>query len=662
MVEGKLVKLLELADNCITEKTGKPLADVQKNILRQALEGQRLKDIQVSGYSQSTIKSDKAPKLWKQLSDVTGRKVTIKTLRLVLEEVLEEFGDRPSVSVSTGGLGSPALPQLTQQSLASGNGRSPLLERPGGQIPLNSPFYIERSQAESLAYEEIAKPGSLIRIKAPKQMGKTSLMARLLHHAECLGCQTVALNFELADNEVFANLDSLLRRFFCASVAKALQLPLEHIDKCWSNGYTNKVSCTEYFEEYVLPAIGKPLVLGLDKVDLIFPHEKVADDFFVLLRAWYERTKENCIWRNFRLIIVHGTEVYIPLSNDQSPFNVGLPVELPEFDASQVQDLAQLHGLNFTSDQVNRLMAMIGGHPHLTRTALYKIANQEIELEELLKDAPTDMGIYADRLRLHWWHLQQHPELMKTLGLILSSKNPVELDSIVKFKLNSLGLVLLQGDLVTIRNDLYRQYFRDRLTFSQANSWQLSTPNPLNRGEYHNPFNSNFLGENVLATIVFTDVKDSASKQHENQTLALGAIFRDLNLMTQLCEQFDGQVLKSMGDGLLMYFASAVKAVKCAQEIQQTLRIAANRLSESEILEHWIGIHLAEVFFKHHDVYGDGVNIASRIQTVAYPGGICISGAVYQAIKSHLQLEVASSDWYQLKGFTEPMFLYQLKG
>ncbi len=512
MVEGKLVKLLEFAENCITEKTGKPLADVQKNILRQALEGQRLKDIQVSGYSQNTIKSDMAPKLWKQLSDVTGRKVTIKTLRLVLEEVLEEFGDRPSTSGSTGGLGSPASPQLSQPPLASGTGRSPLLERPGGQIPLNSPFYIQRSQTESLAYEEIAKPGSLIRIKAPKQMGKTSLMARLLHHAERLGCQTVALNFELADNEVFANLDSLLRRFFCASVAKALRLPLDLIDKCWSEGYTNKMSCTEYFEEYVLPAIGKPLVLGLDKVDLIFPHEKVADDFFVLLRAWYEKTKENSIWKNFRMIIVHGTEVYIPLSNDQSPFNVGLPVELPEFDASQVQDLAQLHGLNFTADQVNRLMAMIGGHPHLTRTALYKIANQEIELEELLKDAPTDMGIYADRLRLHWWHLQQHPELMRTLGLVLSSKSAVELDSIVKFKLNSLGLVLLQGDLVTIRNDLYRQYFRDRLNFLQNNSGHFSNTNTLDQEEYKSPFNSNFLGDNILATIVFTDVKDSARK------------------------------------------------------------------------------------------------------------------------------------------------------
>ncbi|MGE5658824.1 MAG: AAA-like domain-containing protein [Actinomycetota bacterium] len=663
MFEGKLIKLVELADTWTAQKTGKPLADVQKNILRQALEGQRLKDIQVSGYSPNTIKSEIAPKLWKQLSDLTGKKVTIKTVRLVLEELRESQAERLPAS----GREKPYDSMSSVQPLISKNRqsqiatlRSPALELPGGQIPLNSNFYIQRLPAEALAYEEICKPGSLIRIKAPKQMGKTSLMVRLLHQAERQGCQPVTLNFELADSEVFTALDKFLRGFFCASVAKALKLPSQ-LDNYWDSDLSNKVNCTDYFELYLLPAIDKPLVLALDKVDLIFPHQKVADDFFGLLRAWHEKTKEDSIWRNFRLIIVHGTEVYIPLSNDQSPFNVGLGVDLPEFDAAQVEELAQLHSLNLTSSELNQLMAMVGGHPHLVRVALYKIARREIELEQLLKEAPTDTGIYADHLRLHLWKLKQHPELARALASVLVADAPVELESAVKFKLNSMGLVRLQGNFVTIRNDLYGQYFRERLTSSPDSGESLPNSKKQEKGDNQKPSNPLFIGENVLATIVFTDVKDSTYKQHHNQELTLGAIFRDLNLMTELCQQFDGQVLKSMGDGLLMYFASAVKAVKCTQEIQKALRVAASQLPETEVLEHRIGIHLAEVFFKDNDIYGDGVNIASRIQSEANPGEICISWTVYEAIKNHLQLQITSKESHTLKGISEPILLYQIK-
>jgi class 3 adenylate cyclase len=400
-----------------------------------------------------------------------------------------------------------------------------------------------------------------------------------------------------------------------------------------------------------LPKLGKPLVLGLDEVDRIFPYEKVADDFFGLLRAWHEKAKQSDIWKNFRLVIVHGTEVYIPLTNDQSPFNVGLPIELSEFNSTQVHDLARRHGLDFTATQVERLMAMVGGHPHLVRRALYKIACQDITLEQLLKDAPTETGIYADHLRLHLWNLEQHPELAQALKQVVETDSPVQLKSAVAFRLNSMGLVHLHGNHVTLRYDLYRQYFRERFKSEEQELPRLSVRSP--RGDTE-------LGENVLAAIVFTDVKDSAQKQQENQKPTLAAIHRDFKLMTKLCQQFEGQVLKSLGDGLLMYFVSAVKAVKCAQEMQKTLFTAAAELPKEDVLEHRIGIHLAEVYFDGTDVKGDGVNIAARLQSEAQPGGICISWIVYEAVKNHLQLQVTPSDRRELKGIKEPMLLYQV--
>ncbi len=452
MADVEVSTLVELSENWIGQKTGEQLTDVQKAVLRQALAGYRLKDIQVSGYTANTIQREIAPKLWKLLSSATGKKVTVKTVRLVLEE-LQIGRSQSSFSPESPKLSCSPQPELEEA------------ERPGGQVSLASKFYVERPPIEARAFEEIAKPGSLIRIKAPQQMGKTSLAIALLHAAEERGCRSVLFNFdEEVDSKDFNDLDRFLRRF-CATIADNLKLPPEDLDKYWSNSLASKKNCTNFFEKYLLPKIGAPLALGLDAVDRIFPHEKIADDFFGLLRAWHEKAKQSEIWKNFRLVIVHGTEVYIPLTNDQSPFNVGLPVELPEFNENQVSDLARRHGLNWTEAQVAQLMAMVGGHPHLVRVALYKIAREDISLEQILAEAPTETGIYADRLRLLLWNLEQNPELASAFREVIETDLPVQLKAAIAYKLNSMGLVHLQGNQVSARNELYRQYFRDRFGF-----------------------------------------------------------------------------------------------------------------------------------------------------------------------------------------------------
>jgi hypothetical protein len=455
MTDPEVLELVKRADRWVAQKTGKGLADVQKAVLQQVLEGCKLKDIQVSGYSPSTVKQEIAPKLWKLLSAVTQKEVRIRTVRLVLENLPEQIP--------------PSQPSPDEESLlVVGENPTAELELPGGQVPLESLFYIERPQIESRAYEEIGKPGSLIRIKAPKQMGKTSLLARLLHHAQKQGCKYVALNFrDSAESKVFTDLDKFLQ-WFCATVTNALRLPIE-LESYWSEFLSSKTNCTNYFEEYLLPAADTPLALGLDAVDEIFPHEKVADDFFGLLRAWYEKAKQSEIWKNFRQVIVHGTEVYIPLSNDQSPFNVGLPIELSEFDSNQVYALARKHAVDFTPTQVEQLMGLVGGHPHLVRLALYKIARQDTTLDQILKDAVMATGIYADHLRSHLWNLEQYPELAKALKQVVDTDSPVELKSALAFKLNSMGLVHLQGDRVIIRNNLYRQYFCVKRSYLEEN-------------------------------------------------------------------------------------------------------------------------------------------------------------------------------------------------
>ncbi|MEO0537184.1 MAG: AAA-like domain-containing protein [Cyanobacteria bacterium P01_A01_bin.123] len=334
-------------------------------------------------------------------------------------------------------------------------------ELPGGQVDLLSLYYVERPPTEANCYETVLKPGALIRIKASRQMGKTSLMSRILRHANENQCLTIPLSFQLADAAIFADLDKFLK-WFCASVGRRLRLPNKLADY-WDEIFGVKDNCTAYFEEYLLPEISKPLVLGLDEVDMVFEHPNIAADFMGLLRAWHESSKTNELWKKLRLVVVHSTEVYIPMDINQSPFNVGLPIELQEFTPAQVLDLAQRHGLSWGEADVARLMAMVGGHPYLVRVALYQVARQETTLDQLLSVAPTEAGPYGDHLRRHWWNLEQRPEMAEAAKRVIASASPVRLEPVQAFQLHSMGIVHLQGNEVMPRCDLYRQYFGDRL-------------------------------------------------------------------------------------------------------------------------------------------------------------------------------------------------------
>ncbi|MGF2034674.1 MAG: AAA-like domain-containing protein [Nostoc sp. CmiVER01] len=335
------------------------------------------------------------------------------------------------------------------------------LENPEGQVALNSAFYVERSPIEVDCYEAILQPGALVRIKAPRQMGKTSLMSRVLHHANQHGYQTAPVNFQSADAEFLANLDQFLQ-WFCASITYELNLP-DKLDEYWKGVLGSKNKCTNYFQRYLLPAINSPVALGLDEVDEVFKHPIIAADFFGLLRAWHERSKNETVWKNLRLVIVHSKEVYIPLNINQSPFNVGLPIELPDLNQIQVQDLVQRHGLNWTESQTEELMTLVGGHPYLVRVALYEIARGRMTLENLQKVAATEEGPYSDHLRRHWLNLQEDAELLAAVKQVMIANHPVDVGTTEAFKLRSMGLVKFQGNEVVPLCKLYRQYFGHRL-------------------------------------------------------------------------------------------------------------------------------------------------------------------------------------------------------
>ena len=334
-----------------------------------------------------------------------------------------------------------------------------------GQIPLNSPFYIQRHPIEQMAYETIVEPGALIRIKAPKQMGKTSLMARILQQARAEGCKTVTLSLQLADAKVLTDLTRFLQ-WICAIVTRSLELP-NQLGEHWNDIFGANYNCTDYFENYLLANIDCPLVLALDEVDTVFNYPEIANDFFGLIRCWHEKAKygdiHSPVWQKLRLVVVHSTEVYIPLNVIQSLFNMGLLVDLPEFTSEQVLSLTSRYQLDWTYQQVEKLMGLIGGNPYLVQLALHHISSEYMTLEELLETAVAETGIYQNYLQRLLWQLQKYPELMGSLTQVVMSQTPVELGLVEGFKLHSLGLVRRQHQGWIPNCNLYSQYFRDCL-------------------------------------------------------------------------------------------------------------------------------------------------------------------------------------------------------
>lgn len=171
---------------------------------------------------------------------------------------------------------------------------------------------------------------------------------------------------------------------------------------------------------------------------------------------------------------------------------------------------------------------------------------------------------------------------------------------------------------------------------------------------------SDLRGRRTLAAILFTDGVSFSARMAANEEHTLAMIRRDFKLMQEICQQFSGQVIKSTGDGLLMYFVSAVQAVGCAQAIQKALVEAAEGLGPEDFLLHRIGIHLGDVFFSKNDVMGSGVNIAARLQGEAEPGGICISQTVYDVVKSHLPLYTTCLGLRPLKNIRDSLRIYQI--
>lgn len=452
---------LQIVNTAMMSKESRHLKNIEIEVLRGVLQGHKYDEIAAtSGYAPEYIKNDVGPKLWQTLSSIWKEKVCKNNLMAVLAQ--QAF----QVTI---------MPQTKGEEAKYHPSPSTKSELPIGVIPSNSNFYLERQGVESCCYAEIMKPGALIQIKAPHQMGKTSLMLRILDYARQQNSptvgrevRTVALSLQRADKATFSDLDSFLR-WFCSTITRKLQLP-HRIDDYWDETCGSKNNCTAYFENYLLPTVSGTLVLALDKVDEVFLYPEIAKDFFSLLHSWHEEANYgdsgNHIWQNLQLVIVHSEEVYDPLNVNES-LNAGLIIDLKAFTSEQVQYLAQCYELQLSSGELSELMELVAGHPYLVQQTFYHLIQQELTLNQLVQIAATDAGIYCYHLHRKLRSLQHYPQLAAAYYQVVNAPTSIELEQPLAFKLCNMGLATLQGNKISPSCELYRRYFRH---WSQTNS------------------------------------------------------------------------------------------------------------------------------------------------------------------------------------------------
>jgi len=159
--------------------------------------------------------------------------------------------------------------------------------------------------------------------------------------------------------------------------------------------------------------------------------------------------------------------------------------------------------------------------------------------------------------------------------------------------------------------------------------------------------------ERKLAAIFSTDVKGYSRLMGEDEVATIRTLTAYRELMATLIQQHRGRVVDSPGDNLLAEFASVVEAVQCAVALQGELRLRNAELPPHRRMEFRIGINLGDVIVEGERIYGDGVNIAARLEALAEPGGVLISQTVHEQVRDKLPLTFEDLGEQQVKNIAE---------
>ena len=389
--------------------------------------------------------------------DVSFDRVTEDIIRAI-ESAVTPRADEEERDPSAEGLQS--LASSTEHAGVPLPAADPRLET--GAVPLDSPFYIRR-QADDDAEKLVLMKGSTTIVTGPRQVGKSSLVARALKHANRHGRSGLYLDFQLIDDRHFQSLGSILW-YIAGRISRALNTPLKPA-AVWNredDSVGDKEGVTEFVDKAVLSGATAPVIFVFDEVDRLFSRD-YRDDFFATLRGWHNNRAFDEEWLNLNIVLAHATDPALWISDqNQSPFNVGEKLRLDDFNARQVDELNARHGHPLQGGEMASLMSLVGGNPYLIRHALYLTRTGKATLEDLTRGGADDNGPFGDHLRSRLWSLKNNDRLMQAVRSVIRYG---ECEDEGDFQ-SLLAAGLIRGaarNRAEMRCELYRRYFQAHL-------------------------------------------------------------------------------------------------------------------------------------------------------------------------------------------------------
>lgn len=385
-----------------------------------------------------------------------------------LERVLEEPGLQPSLSAQTllreinEGRYVPA-PARQASSSSSQPAFLPLrLEPVGGAVPLPSEFYIARP-ADQAFEAAIADRDSIVLVKGPRQIGKTSLLVRGLQKAREAGCKVVLTDFQRLTAEQLRSADVV---FFTLAESIAEQLDLDvSLQEIWNRDRAWNINLERFLRREVLGKLEAPLVWGLDEVDRLFAFE-FGTDVFGLFRSWHNERAFHPTgpWGKLTLAMAYATEAHLFITDlNQSPFNVGTRLTLTDFTGEHVAELNRRYGSPLRDAvEISHYFALVGGSPYLVRRGLHEMVTQQLDLPAFEPRTRQEDGPFHDHLRHLLALLSREADLCEAVRAVLQGRPCPDMETF--YRLRCAGVLLGESpETARLRCRLYEDYLGSHL-------------------------------------------------------------------------------------------------------------------------------------------------------------------------------------------------------
>lgn len=336
------------------------------------------------------------------------------------------------------------------------------LEMVSGAIPLNSKFYVTRTVDEQFM-EALQRRHSIVLLKGPRQVGKTSLLARGIQRAREAGIQVVLTDCQKLPAAQMRNLEDFLL-MVSTLLAKQLKLPMSP-KSVWDSDCMPTLNFETYFMEHILTSTKQPVLWAIDEADYLFNHP-FSSEVFSLLRSWHNERALNPITPCHRLTIAiaYATESYLFIKDqNQSPFNVGTKLVLADFTLEQLADLNGRYGTPLrTPAELQEFFNLVGGHPYLVRAGLNDLVSRSLSVSQLRQQATLDEGVYGDHLRRIVMLLHRDPQLSEIIRNLFRGKPCPDYDSF--YRLRSAGILRGESkDQPQFRCQVYADYLKQHL-------------------------------------------------------------------------------------------------------------------------------------------------------------------------------------------------------